>query len=101
MSNSNNGAPKDMYGHPIYPLGETGFGVSVTFSSEGPDHEAKYPYFTIFHESDGFRQSLFSVHMTEFENRQLLCNVFQDRIAEHFVTGMYPIGMPRLHEVEP
>ncbi len=67
---------KDMYGHEIVPIGD-GFGVSVTFGvhSDG----AVDPLFSVFHSSDGFRQSLFSV---DVHDRPQVYNVFEDRLRE-------------------
>ncbi len=90
---------KDMYGHEIYPLGETGFGVSITFYSEGPDHEARSPDFTIFHESDNYRQALFSVTMDL--NGPHTSHPFRDRITEYFKNEFSLLGAPSLREVEP
>jgi hypothetical protein len=67
-----------MYGHPIVPLGENGYGVSTSFG--GGLGGARYPTFTVFHVSDGFRQSLFSVSIDKPE-RPTLHNVFHDRIG--------------------
>lgn len=71
-------AEKDMYGDAIIPIGDSGYGVSVAFFVR-PD-DTKHPYFSIFHESDGFRQSLTSV--TIDENGGWISNVFRDRTAE-------------------
>lgn len=71
----------DMYGHRIYPLGETGYGVSVAFGSTPSESDCIYPLFTVFHVSDGFRQSLFSVSINK-PDRPTLTNVFHDRVAE-------------------
>lgn len=72
----------DMYGHAIWPLGETGYGVSVSFYREG--NGPLRPDFTFFHVSDGFRQALFSVAAWGItgENRPQVHNVFDDRMAE-------------------
>ncbi|KKN78147.1 hypothetical protein LCGC14_0353740 [marine sediment metagenome] len=94
MSGSEDSAPRDMYGHPIHPLGETGFGVSVTFHTFWPDPNGiKCPYFSIFHETDDFRQSLFSAEMNL--NGPRTCNVFWDRITEHFANESWPLGASR------
>lgn len=90
---------RDMYGHEIYPLGETGFGVSISFSSEGPETPPKYPHFTIFHESDNFRQCLFSVSLKP--DRPYVSNTFEDRIAEHFANESWPLAAASLREVDP
>jgi hypothetical protein len=72
----------DMYGHAIWPLGETGYGVSVTFC--GRPGEPLVPEFTFFHASDGFQQSLFSVTMMQLFDKKgpLICNVFRERVAD-------------------
>lgn len=69
-----------MYGHEIVPLGETGYGVSTTFAGRSGSSDL-YPYFTFFHISDGFRQSLFTVDIEHMLHPRLL-NIFEDRIAE-------------------
>ena len=86
----------DMYGNPIYPLGETGFGVSISFFTTSPDHQTNQPYFTIFHVSDGFQQSLFSAQLDL--DRPRISNTFERRIAEHFANEMHPLGAPSLRE---
>lgn len=98
MSNLSAPIAFDMYGHPIYPLGETGFGVSITFFSEGPEFPPKYPWFSIFHESDDFQQSLFSAELNL--NGPHICNAFEDRIAEHFKNELSLLGAPKLREGE-
>ncbi len=76
----------DMYGQEIVPLGETGYGVSVCFASyPGRPDPYLWPQFTVFHVSDGFRQSLFSVNLDEVD-RPSLCNIFQNRVAELMAT---------------
>lgn len=42
---------RDMYGDPVYPLGDSGFGASITFYR---DEKGKEPCITLFHDSDGF-----------------------------------------------
>lgn len=72
----------DMYGNEIYRLGETGYGVSMTIHAIGIDSEQPWlPFFTVFHCSDGFRQSLFSVSL-ERDDRAQLSNLFTDRIRD-------------------
>ncbi len=70
-----------MYGHEIILIGR-GFGVSVSYFQLA---ERRSPDFTFFHESDGFRQSLFSVAgsslIGEGEGPQIH-NVFRERLAE-------------------
>lgn len=68
---------KDMYGHPIYPLGDTGYGVSISFYTQGDSPPA--PDFTFFHNSDGFRQALFSLQIDPGETPQV-SNIFRDRM---------------------
>lgn len=68
---------EDMYGNRIWPLGETGFGVSVSWYGPGSGGGPLTAWFTFFHHSDGFRQSLFSV-----DAKGRPANVFYDRIAE-------------------
>lgn len=79
--------PKDMYGHLIHVAEDgAGFGVSLTWQCipGGP----MLPYMTVFHESDGFQQSLFSVSIERVEGplgggeRPVICNVFDDRLHE-------------------
>lgn len=75
-SQGRSGVPKDMYGHEIHRLGDSGFGVSV--DSGVP------PGFWLFHDSDGFRQCLFMVGLPSpwKDKRPYIANVFDDRIAE-------------------
>ncbi len=76
----------DMYGHLIHVSdhGRGGFGVSLTWQSI--DGGPMLPYMTVFHESDGFQQSLFSVTIERVEGplgggkRPTICNVFVDRL---------------------
>lgn len=68
----------DMYGNEIYRLGETGYGVSVAIV-DPVNGAPRYPFFTIFHASDGFRQSLLSVSMSDAPT---LSNIFEGRLAE-------------------
>ncbi len=96
MSDSSIPIAHDMYGHPIYPLGETGFGVCITFYTEGSDGPAKYPHFTIFHVSDNYQQCLFSADLG-MEGPQI-SNIFCKRIAEHFANESWPLGAPSLRE---
>lgn len=83
----------DMYGNEIIRLGETGYGVSTTFSCY-PSREPPYlwPKWTLFHISDGFRQSLFSVSLDEID-KPTLVNIFHDRVLELMST--YPHGFCR------
>ena len=85
----------DMYGQPIYPLGETGFGVSIIFYNS-PDPPIRSPEFTIFHQSDNYQQSLFSASMNL--NGPHISNPFQDRIAEHFKNELSLLGASSLRE---
>ncbi len=71
---------KDMYGHLIH-LGNSGFGVSLTWFTTSPGNERKRPYMTVFHESDGFQQSLFSV-VVDASERPAVSDVFDDRLRE-------------------
>ncbi len=71
---------RDMYGNPITPLGETGYGVSIAFAGNG-NGPAVYPFITVFHISDGFRQSLYSVAMSEALTFYV-CNVYGERVTE-------------------
>lgn len=78
-------AERDMYGHPIIPIGDSGYGVSVSFFSrpsigDKQDDAQEFPDFTIFHDSDGFQQSLFS--MAVYKEGQVIHNTFEDRVAE-------------------
>ena len=66
----------DMYGHPIYYIGESGFGVSITFMG----YESETPYITLFHESDNFRQCLGSI---DFHGGSMeISNVFENRVLQ-------------------
>jgi hypothetical protein len=72
----------DMYGHPIWLLGDTGYGVSVSVYTQGDGPPT--PDFTLFHHSDGFRQALFSVTARGmFSERRgpEVHNVFEHRVA--------------------
>lgn len=80
----------DMYGHEIVPLGETGYGVSTCFASKGVPGAPLYAEFTVFHVSDGFRQSLFSVGLDK-PDRPTLYDVFDDRIRE--LQAQHPHGI--------
>ncbi len=66
----------DMYGHKITPVGE-GFGVSVSLGIL-PDGSVE-PHLAVFHNSDGFRQSLFAIMGS---GKYPIANVFEDRLAE-------------------
>ena len=75
---------RDMYGHLIHVSdknGQGGFGVSVTWERRALG-EPKTPVFTLFHESDDFRQALFSVHFNCVEGTPRVCDIFHDRVAE-------------------
>lgn len=76
---------RDMYGNEIVPLGETGYGVSTTWFARPPDSRL-CPEWTFFHASDGFRQSLFSVHLQadrDWRDHPVsLCNIFYERLLE-------------------
>lgn len=87
----------DMYGHVIVPLDETGFGISTTWHRR-MDEDFLRPQFTFFHFSDGFRQSLFSIDLTD--NRfghpgPMDCNIFEDRCYE--VLNWLRANAPPLH----
>lgn len=69
---------EDMYGHTIHPLGDTGYGVSLTFGYKKPDGP-RTPNFVFFHNSDGFRQALFTLQIDKGETPQV-CNIFRDRM---------------------
>lgn len=66
----------DMYGHKITPIGE-GFGVSISLGilTDG----SVEPNLWVFHASDGFRQTLFSIMGND---KYPIANVFPDRLAE-------------------
>lgn len=68
---------RDMYGHKIVPIGED-FGVSLAFAHHLDG--AVTPLLTVFHASDGFRQSLFSVG--DYDGRPQVINEFDDRLRE-------------------
>lgn len=77
----------DMYGNRIHPIGETGYGASISFY--GNYGEPLMPMLTLFHISDGFRQSLFSfTPLGDFKggDRPSLSNIFYDRVSEVRVT---------------
>lgn len=74
---------RDMYGHEIRPI-EGGFGISLSYFrlAEG---ERQTLDFTLFHESDGFRQALFSVagrSLVGEEDGPQIHNIFHERVAE-------------------
>lgn len=69
----------DMYGHRIWPLGETGYGVSVSYYHIGKSCPS--PLFTFFHVSDEFRQTLFGIQIDRGK-KPTLCNIFEDRVVE-------------------
>jgi hypothetical protein len=66
----------DMYGHKITPIGD-GFGVSVSLGRY-PDG-AVLAHLAVFHESDGFRQSLLACMV---DGKPHIANIFPDRLAE-------------------
>lgn len=72
-------ATHDMYGHRIHLIGKSGFGVSFT-TFQRPGCIQRLPDFTIFHDSDGFRQSLFSVAV--YKEGQVIHNTFEERVVE-------------------
>lgn len=74
---------EDMYGNPITPLAETGYGVSVSIAYVNSGTRG-HAVLTVFHASDGFRQSLFSVAI-DGPDRPTLQNIFPDRLAELWV----------------
>lgn len=84
----------DMYGNEIYRLGETGYGISICFSRDGMNWEGIYgPVFTVFHASDGFRQSLFCVDITQRSSFiPAISNVFHERIMELMETAPHGRG---------
>jgi hypothetical protein len=65
----------DMYGHRIWPLGETGFGVSVSYG-ETPSTGACHAWLTVFHVINGFRLPLFTV-----STAPQVMNTFDDVVA--------------------
>lgn len=69
---------KDMYGYEIVPIGD-GFGVSLAFAHHLDG--VVTPSITVFHSSDGFRQSLFTVGFND-DGRPQVGNVFDDRFGE-------------------
>ncbi len=100
MSDSSAAIAFDMYGQPIYPLGETGFGVAVWFPALSHDNQTSLAHFTIFHQSDNYRQSLFSAVLMNSEGPQI-CDLFPQRIDEFFANQMSLLGAPSLREVKP
>ncbi len=76
---------RDMYGHEIWPLGETGWGVSVSFHRK-PQSESPtklHPNFTLFHHSDpNPQQCLVTLALHGTEGRPQVSNVFDKRIVE-------------------
>ena len=75
----------DMYGHEIWPLGETGWGMSVSFHKE-PQSELPtklHPNFTLFHYSDpNPQQCLLTLTLHGIEGRPQVQNIFDGRIEE-------------------
>ncbi len=77
---------RDMYGHLIHvsDKGHGGFGVCLSFHGEDGDLT---PYLTVFHDSDGFQQAMFSADVREKEHWPdgkwpEISNTFEDRTAE-------------------
>ncbi len=66
-----------MYGHEIVLIGK-GFGLSLAFTHHL--NGAVTPSLALFHSSDDFHQSLFSV--TWGDDRPQISNVFDDRLRE-------------------
>ena len=87
---------RDSYGNPIYPIGETGFGICFIAMGFDPDTGVGFPYFTIFHQGDNYRQALFSIDMNL--NGPHISNPFHDRIADYFANESWPLGAPSLRE---
>jgi len=79
LSDNKQLATHDMYGHRIHLIGKSGFGVSLS-TFQRPGDIQRLPDFTIFHDSDGFRQSLFSVAV--YKEGQAIHDTFEDRVAE-------------------
>ncbi len=76
---------KDMYGHLIHVSdnnGAGGFGVSLAWATTSPRGGRRRPYLTVFHESDGFQQSLFSVTIDSVDERPTISDVFEGRLRE-------------------
>lgn len=75
---------RDMYGHLIHvsDTGRGGFGISMTLHGPpgGNADPVRIPEFTFFHESDDFKQALFSVDMTN--GRPQVTNIFYDRVSD-------------------
>lgn len=74
----------DMYGNPIHVIGESGYGISLAFGQTSGE-ELVRPLFALFHQSDGFRQCLFTFSIEE--DRPQLSNIFQNRIRELMETN--------------
>ena len=76
----------DMYGHKIWPLGETGWGMSVSYHQKTDNYDevdVKDPHFTLFHESDpNPQQCLVTLSLHGTEERPQICNVFDKRVEE-------------------
>ncbi len=75
----------DMYRYKIWPLGETGWGMSVSYHQEPWSEfpERFHPTFTLFHESEPNPQQclvMFNLHGTE--GRPQVNNIFDERVAE-------------------
>ncbi len=86
---------RDMYGHLIHvsDRGLGGFGVSLSYGGTVEDvkagRPARRPQFTFFHESDGYRQALFTVDAWQDPpethpvwRRPKVVNIFHDRLIE-------------------
>ncbi len=84
MSDTSAPVAFDMYGQPIYPLGETGFGISIILGTEGGIKPKPYIGVSVFHASDEFHQSLFSCSIGKDVHIE---NVFHERLAELFKVG--------------
>ncbi len=79
---------RDMYGHLIHVSddGREEFGVSMSWHTVPPSTR-KLPTMNVFHESDGFQQSLFSITIIDKGpdwggERPVIVNVFEDRLRE-------------------
>ena len=86
---------RDMYGHLIHvsDRGLGGFGISLSYSGTVEDVKAgrpcRRPTFHFYHESDGYRQSLFSVDAYQDPpetdpvwRHPKVTQIFHDRLAE-------------------
>ncbi len=86
----------DMYGIWIYPLGETGFGIAVWFVGGGQGQKTRHPYFTLFHQSDGYRQALFSASMSV--DAAYINISFREHIVDYFANQTSLSEAPSLSE---